>query len=181
MSRKSLAITLVLVLAAGFGAFAVEEERPLYGEWENTLTLDPMGDPIVDGFDSVLDVTYVSGEITYTSVSEFDLSGYADQTFGVSTSMGLLTLDSTANFDPSAPGLDYWKNSASLTLGGVNIGTLFLLQNAGTSQDPSFGAGMMLSLSGETPGGVSVAVDNYFGMDANADMDSGYEIITAHG
>ena len=175
MNKKFLAVTLVLVLAASFGAVAADE-KPLTGSWTNTLTLNPQTSPVVTGFDSDLNVTYVSGGVTYSSTSEFSLTGYTDQEFGVETSVGLLDLSSTANFDPSAPGLDYWSNEATLTLGGVSITDLFLLQNTSNG----FGAGMKLTFAGETPGGVSVDVDNYFGMEADDDMDSGYAIVTSH-
>ncbi|MEF8798883.1 MAG: hypothetical protein V5A79_05660 [Candidatus Bipolaricaulota bacterium] len=185
MTKKFLALTLVLVLATGFMAVAAEhgDDRPLYGSWENTLTLNPTPPPgsnIIKAFDSTLDVTYESGGITYTSESVFDLTGYADQTFGVSTSMGLLTLDSTVDFDPSVPALSYWATDASLGLGGVNLSTLFLLQDTDSTSSTHYGAGLKFSLSGETPGGVSVAVDNYFGMDSSTATGSGYVIVTDH-
>ena len=166
MTKKFLAVTLVLILAAGFAAVAQEDERPLMGSWNNTLTLDPntSGNPIA-GFDSTLDVTYTSGGVTYNSESVFDETGFVDQTFGVETTVGLLDLSSTANFDPSVPGLDYWLNSASLTLGGVSITDDFLLQDTKDGLDDGYGAGMNLMFSGETPGGVSVDVENYFGME----------------
>jgi len=188
MTKKFLAVTLVLVLAAGFAAVAQEEDRALTGSWENTVTLNPQTSPVITDFDSTLDVTYNTGGITYNSVSEFDIDGYSDQTFGVETTVGLLDLSSTVNFDTQTPGLDYWSNQASLTLGGVSITDTFLLQATN-----SYGAGMNLAFSGETPGGVSVSVENYFGMEpVNADdegevtgfdatgaaLDSGYRIVT---
>jgi len=168
MTKKFLALTMVLVLAAGFAAVAQEDDRALTGSWENTITLKPVQTNSFDAFDSTLNVTYNSGGITYNSTSTFDLTGYTSQEFGVSTSVGLLDLDSTMDFDPTSPSLNYWKNTASLTLGGVSITDMFLLQNNG--------AGMELSFEGETPGGVSVTVDNLFGLKENDDMDSDYEI-----
>ena len=204
MTKKFLAVTLVLVLAAGFAAVAQDMDRPLYGSWENTLTLAPTGSNALKGFSSTLDVTYVSGGITYNSVSEFSLSGLDDQEFSVETTVGLLDLSSVINFDPD-PGLDFWKNTASLTLGGVSITDMFLLQdvekNYWVQAYDGYGAGMDLGFSGETPGGVSVDVANYFGLepvdgDAVGEItgydytlnagyvdtidESGYAIVTEH-
>jgi|GEM_PF-1817136 len=200
MTKKFLALTMVLVLAAGFAAVA--QDRPLEGSWENELTFVPQTNPI-DSFTSTLDVTYNSGGITYNSISEFDLGGFDDQEFGVSTSVGLLDLESIINFNPSAPGLDYWLTDAALTLGGVSITDNFLLQDTKAGLDNGYGAGMDLGFSGETPGGVSIEVNNYFGMEPvvyNADTvkwdgeitgrqfgyysipgDSGYAIVGRHG
>ncbi|MEF8850545.1 MAG: hypothetical protein V5A81_07170, partial [Candidatus Bipolaricaulota bacterium] len=178
MTKKFLAVTLVLVLAAGFMAVAAEheDERPLMGSWENELTLDPDATPnVIDAFSSTLTVEYMTGGITYESVSEFDIDGYTDQTFNVDATVGLLDLSSTVNFDTQTPGLDYWKNTASLTLGGVSITDTFLLQKTS-----SYGAGMDLAFSGETPGGVSVNVSNYFGMEPDSSAASGYAIVTKH-
>ncbi len=175
MTKKFLALTMVLVLAAGFAAVAAEHEdnRALTGSWNNTITLKPVQTNSFDAFDSTLKVTYNSGGITYSSTSTFDLDGYTSQEFGVSTSVGLLGLESTMDFDPTAPALNYWKNTANLTLGGVSITDMFLLQNNG--------AGMMLGFEGETPGGVSVTVDNLFGLKENDDADSGYDIYAGSG
>ncbi|MBS3765860.1 hypothetical protein KGY71_05000 [Candidatus Bipolaricaulota bacterium] len=177
MTKKFVALTMVLVLVAGVGALAATEDRPLTGYWNSTLTLDPTATPVISGFSSTLYAEYVSGGITYSSTSTFTEAGFTDQLFGVNTSMGLLTLDSTVDFDPTVPALSYWTTDASLGLGGVNLSTLFLLQDTGSQH---YGAGLKFSLSGETPGGVSVAVDNYFGMDSSTATDSGYVIVTDH-
>jgi len=255
MTKKFLAVTLVLVLVAGVGALAAtEEDRPLTGEWENTLTLDmnqeawyldaysfdstdnifysddSEGDTSYTGvtnpfiFNSDLSLTYESGGLTYevdvaldynpagmpsgdypgssTSPPYWQSNGLTDMEFGVSTSVGLLDLSSTVNFDPVDKDLDYWKSSASLTLGGVSITDTFVLQpvmqtNSYTAvwEDPAtepdgysaatgssapweasdtLGAGMNLMFSGETPGGVSVTVENLFGMEKVMDTGTGY-------
>ena len=220
MTKKFLAVTLVLVLAAGFMAVAADEDRTLTGEWENTLTLipeevstvywdwdshsitwdadewedyydenDEKGDleivhdyldavtkdslpyywffdqdtveeigglfpylfDLEDGdtvtifglydktrtfgqfaaFDSKLTVNYNTGGISFTSISEFNLTGFEDQEFSADYTVGLLDLTSTLNLNPdggtSAP-LDYMENSGSLTLGGVNLSLTHLLQ-----------------------------------------------------
>ena len=209
MTKKFLAVTLVLVLAAGFAAVAQDMDKALTGEWTNTLTLSPTGGNALAGFDSTLDVTYTNGGISYNSISEFTLNGLVDQEFGVESTVGLLDLSSTINFwtgtilyDPLPgvvpppavafqPGLDYWKNEASLTLGGVTITDTFLLQHVeknviiGAPFNPNtippvgfqgftgHGSGMDLTFSGETPGGVSVDVSNYFGMEPLADLNNG--------
>ncbi|MCF7891277.1 hypothetical protein K9M78_08670 [Candidatus Bipolaricaulota bacterium] len=194
MTKKFLAVTLVLVLAAGFAAVAQDEERPLTGTWENTLYLNPTEPELVDlvEFYSTVEGTYTSGGLTFTGEADlaydntYDYDGLTDLELGVSTSVGLLDLSSTVNFNTQTPGLEYWTSSASLTLGGVSITDTFVLQD--TSDNPNvnngFGAGMDLSFSGETPGGVSVTVNNYFGMEPLVDtslrsarLDWGYATV----
>ena len=201
MTRKILALTMVFVLSLGMAAFG-----SISGSWENELTLVPQTNPI-SGLTSELTVEYSTGGLNYESISTFDLSGYSDQTFGVSGTMGLLDLSSELNFDPSAVSMDYWKSTATLTLGGISVTDVFLLQNVkdhhlnnipviivnggdgetqpendaqfnGYGQYPypslsGYGAGMELAVSGETPGGVTVDVANYFGMEPLDDGDKG--------
>ncbi len=131
MTKKFLALTMVLVLAAGFAAVAAEHEddRALMGTWENELTLDPNADDnSLAALESILDVEYTMNGISYTSVSEFSLDGFEKQEFGVDSSVGLLDLTSTLNMDPSGSNLRYWESGASMTLGGVSIGASFYLQ-----------------------------------------------------
>jgi len=221
MTKKFLAVMLVLVLAAGFAAVAQEDDRALTGSWENTLTLDPTQEADYNAdnpfrFDSLIEATYMTGGVTFTGEAEFDYdtregtylpeeNGLTDMEFGAETTVGLLDLSSTVNFNTESPGLDFWTNQASLTLGGVSISDTFVLQDVyDMNESPGdYGAGMDLMISGETPGGVSVAVNNYFGMEPLIDSDgdgyaqtglvsgktfgtssipynSGYHIVTAH-
>jgi len=196
MAKKLLALTMTLVLVAGVAAFG-----SMSGSWNNELTLAPQTNPIT-GLESVLTVNYSTGGVSYESVSTFDLTGYDDQTFSVSGTVGLLDLASELDFDPQSVSMDYWKNTASLTLGGISVTDVFLLQNVkdnplySTTSNPPFdgyGSGMELSVSGETPGGVTVDVANYFGMEPVDDTglvtgidytgipeDSGYAIMGGH-
>lgn len=131
MSRKILAITLVLVLAAGFAAFAAEdEERPLTGTWKSTLTLDPTqetdhGATNPFRFGSDFEFEYNMGGIAFDGDLAFDYdtrifdepsdvddyvpeeNGLTDLNFGVDSSIGLLNLSSTIDFSTtgySGPG-----------------------------------------------------------------------------
>lgn len=190
MTKKFVALTMVLVLVAGVGALAADDEdRPFYGTWENTLTLDPNQEADYNAdnpfrLDSTLEATYTAGGLTFTGEAVFDYdtregdelpeeSGLTDVEFGMETSVGLLDLTSTVNFNVQTPGLNYWVNQATLTLGGVSITDTFVLQDTKAGADEGFGAGMDLAFSGETPGGVSVTVNNYFGMEPVMDIDGG--------
>ncbi|MFB6290233.1 MAG: hypothetical protein ABEJ25_00675, partial [Candidatus Bipolaricaulia bacterium] len=102
MTKKFLAVTLVLVLAAGFAAVAQEsDERPLTGTWNNELTLDPTTSGTdtnnFEALESILSVDYTAGGVSYSSTSEFSLTGFEKQEFGVNTTVGLLDLTSTLN------------------------------------------------------------------------------------
>ncbi|MFW6006314.1 MAG: hypothetical protein ACOC9A_02620 [Candidatus Bipolaricaulota bacterium] len=170
MTKKFLALTLVLVLAAGFAAVAQEEdEKALTGSWENDLILDISNEDIDSfNYNGVLNVNYTTGGIDYSSTSTFDDDGFDSQEFGVDLSVGLLDLSSTADFNVQTPSLAYWSNNATMTLGGISISDTFLLQEMN-----SYGAGMDLMFSGETPGGVSVSVNNYLGMEPVVENDDG--------
>ncbi len=165
MTKKFLAVTLVLVLAAGFAAVAQDDERPLTGTWENEVGIQPDDGGTFFELDSDIEATYQVGGLSYTGIAELEETGLVDVEFGVDTTVGLLGLSSTVNFATQTPGLEYWVNEASLTLGGVSITDTFVLQDTKDGVDQGFGAGMDLEFSGETPGGVSVAVNNYFGME----------------
>lgn len=127
MAKKLLALTMVLVLAAGVAAFA-----DLSGSWTNEFTLvpDPVNSTAANefaAFDSVLTVNYSFGGVDLSSTSTFYLGGYADQEFGAAFTVGLLDLESTVDMYPSGQMIDYWKNKASMTVGAVDIsGTLWL-------------------------------------------------------
>ena len=55
MTKKFLALTLALILVAGFSS-AADEERVLTGEWENELTLISEEEVFSD-YDSDLEIT----------------------------------------------------------------------------------------------------------------------------
>lgn len=144
----------------------------------NTVTLVPQNDPI-DSFSSTLTVDYEVAGVTYSSVSDFSLTGYSDQEFTVDFSLSGLGLESTADFDPSAKKLDYWLNTGTVAIPtGIELTPVFLLQK---TEDDGFGAGMKIGLSGDTSGGISLDLENFFGLEEDSGKESGYALVTSNG
>jgi hypothetical protein len=96
--KRALVLSLVVVLGLGVGAFA-----QLSGAWESTLSFN-MGavafpDFIVD-LTSTFEIDYTLAGWTFGSASEFDLTGFAAQSFSVEGQLGAFTFESSAAFAP---------------------------------------------------------------------------------
>ncbi|MBS3792994.1 hypothetical protein KGY77_10190 [Candidatus Bipolaricaulota bacterium] len=169
----------LFVLFLGVLIFAVPAAgSSISGSWDSTVTFAPQTDPI-DAFSSTLTVDYTSGDITYSSVSDFSLTGFSDQEFTLDFSLGNLDVVSKVNFDPPNKNLDYWLTTSTLSIpDNIGLTHKFLLQK---STDNGFGSGMELGITGDTPGGLSLSLTSLFGMEEDDDMDSGYSLVTSHG
>jgi len=97
--KRALVLSLVVVLGLGVGAFA-----QLAGSWESTLSFNlgavSFEDYIVD-LTSMFKVDYTLAGWTFSSESEFDLTGFASQGFAVEGQLGAFTFSSMALFAPS--------------------------------------------------------------------------------
>ncbi len=74
MAKKFLAVTMVLVLAAGVAAFAQDDGATFTGSWDNDLTLAPSMNAPLDSVSSTLTLGYTMGGIEFESESTFDYS-----------------------------------------------------------------------------------------------------------
>lgn len=168
-------ITIVLFLTTGLTGHA-----DLTGSWENDLNLGPEPN-LLESFSSELDLYYTSGGIDYRSSSLFKKDSYYAQSFGASTTLGTLDIDSTLDFDPQAVRLNYFLAEADFRLSGLNIGNTFLLED---TENSGYGAGYQLELSGRFPDGPNLYVNNLLGMESNQAESlgivrgSGYTIVT---
>lgn len=155
----SASLIIVLILVVNITGFS-----DLSGDWENDLYFSP-GSNVLGSFSSELYLNYYSGGIDYTSSSLFKKDSYYAQTFGAATSLGMVGVDSTLDFDPQEVRLNYFLAEADLTLADLNIGNTFLLEYTGDGS--GFGSGYELELYGELPGGPKMYVTNLFGMEEN--------------
>lgn len=164
-----LLIAVSLILA--FGLFATG--ATLSGSLKNDLTLTPRGDDFFSSNSkltrSILNVKYSVDGLTLNSKTVFDIDGLSGQVFKFNTSLGKLGLSSKIKFDPEKNELALWKGSAFISLDGLSLSDTLLLKNSGSK----YSAGMALSLSGSTPGGVNYDVTNKFG-EASGASDFGY-------
>jgi len=171
MSKKVLVLftailfTVSLVGVTGFFANAAT----LTGSFTNDLTLTPQTKPL-HAYDSKLQMDYeFDGGMIFSSTSEFSLTGFEDQKFGLEGSISLLDFSSTLDFDPTSMNdpFDSWKGSLSLSAGGLSVSDTLVLKKL---QPNDYGAGMELTVSGGTPKDVSVTAYNYFGMDSSENI-----------
>lgn len=96
--KRALVLSLVVVLGLGVGAFA-----QLTGSWESTLSFNlgatTFSDYIID-LTSTFEIDYTLAGWTFGSASEFDLTGFAAQSFSVEGALGAFTFESSAAFAP---------------------------------------------------------------------------------
>ena len=96
--------------------------QTLSGTWESTISFDPTQGTLADAFDfgTELTVNYEVGGWTFTSFTEFDDTGWADQKFSAGGVVGSFTFSSTADFAPAGDfeGLDV---ATGIALGGMSF------------------------------------------------------------
>ena len=118
----SLLATIILLLTINITAFPA-----FNGSWQNDLNLTTQTNPLT--ISSELNLNYSTGGVSYSSSSTFSQESFKKQDLGVDFTLGLLEVDSTLSFDPSAKRLDYWLTAADFSLGGLGIGNSFLLEH----------------------------------------------------
>ena len=170
-------VALICLMTIPLGAVAADNGT-FTGSWDNSITLLPQTESF-SSFDSTLTLNYSTGEVSYSSTSDFDLSGLSDQQFTTGFSLSNVTMNSTADLDPADRHLDYWLNQATVTIpqNATFIHT-FLLQRMANGD---YGTGMQLAVAGPLTDGVTLDLSTLFGMEEDDDMDSGYALVTSHG
>ena len=156
-----------MLLAAALGTMAMgASAATLSGSWDTDVTIDPQQTNFNDaiGIVSVLTVAYSVDAWTFTSITDLDEGGWADQDFVVAGTLGAFTLTSALGFDPVIPAFDVWNSTASVAIAGVSFGADFTLQD----QDVT----LILS-GGGLAGDLTVDVVLTFGGDDNdvCDLD----------
>jgi len=129
---------LVLSLAVIFGLGIAVTAQSLSGTW--TLGVDittnnpPLSFADALDFSSSLTVIYEVGGWTFTSISVFDDTGWADQDFSATGSLGAWTFNSAVDFTP-AGGFGSLDIGTSIALGGMTFGFDFTLAGGSVSLD----------------------------------------------
>jgi len=123
--RRILGVCLVGLLVMGACGFAAT----LSGSWDTDVTIDPQQTNFNDAISivSVLTVTYSVDSWSFTSISDLDEGGWADQDFAVAGTLGAFSLTSALGFDPVVPAFDAWNTTVSVTIAGVSFGADFTL------------------------------------------------------
>ena len=154
--KKALVLSLAVVLGLGFASFA----QTLSGSWDTTISIVPS--PVSLGLDSELIVTYAVSGWSFTSDTVIDETGWLEQEFAASGSLGAFTIGSTLVFDPANVEFDSWKVASGLSLAGVTFDATFTL-TPGVTKLEIVGSG--------SAGNVDVSVDLILGSGAGCDFD----------
>ncbi len=126
--KECLAVGLMLVLALAVASSA----QTLTGSWGTTVGITPS--PAALTIDSRFIVTYLVSGWSFTSNTLIDESGWADQQFDVSGTLGSVILGSLIDFAPMTPSAPFtrWTTAASLSLGGATFYGTFTLTPGNT-------------------------------------------------
>ena len=118
-------VCLMGLMLVGIGAFAAT----LSGSWDTEVAISPQQTNFnaAIGMGSVLTVAYSVDAWTFTSITDLDESGWADQDFAVAGTLGAFTLASVLGFDPSTPAFDIWSTTVEVAIAGVLFGADFTL------------------------------------------------------
>ena len=121
--KRCLAAWLILAL----GVAVASSAQTLSGSWNTTVGITPS--PVVLSLDSELIVTYAVSGWSFTSDTLLDETGWADQRFDISGTLGAVALGSSIDFTPTNPSAFFgrWTATAGVSLSGVTFGGTFTL------------------------------------------------------
>lgn len=156
-----------VLLAAALWMMAMgASAATLSGSWDTEVTINPQQTNFNDAIsiDSILTVAYSVDGWTFTSITDLDEGGWADQDFAVAGTLGAFTLTSALGFNPVIPSFDVWNTTANVAIAGVSFGADFTLQD--------YDVTLILSGSG-IAGALTLDVELTFGGDDNdvCDLD----------
>ncbi len=154
---RNIMVLCMLILFTGgvIGAAAT-----LTGSWDTDVILDPQQTDFNDAIDVTSEVTvaYTVDSWTFASITELSDSGWVDQDFAVSGTLGALTVTSALGFDPATPAFDLWNTTVSAAIAGVSFGADFTLADHDVT--------LILNGAG-VAGDIVLSVDFTFGGDDN--------------
>jgi len=156
--KRALVLTL-LVFGLGAAVFA----GPLSGSWTTSIKFDPQPTFAVTSFSSVLDVDYTVGAWTFGSTAIFTLDAFDNVFFTAQGTLGAFEFRSMLDFEPVPAAFMSWTNAGKLSIAGVDIFGLFVVDNVGTAAAPLIGTGATFGLSGSA-GDVSITGTIQFNM-----------------
>ena len=159
--KKALVLAFALVLGLGIAEFA-QTGPTLTGTWDTTLTFGFSPTFNLSKFVSNLDVTYTVGSWTFTSKSKFDQTGWTDQEFDADGNLGAFHATSAMKFNPATPAFTSWKTTDTISIAGVDLKSVFLLEPDGSGS----------SFTASTPAGSSFSVTGtlYMNLDSSGNL-----------
>ena len=137
-----LAVALFLCLT-------VSGQSMLYGSNSLTVSMSSI-DPILMDVSDTFTVTYRYDRFTLSSRTSLGVSGLTGQSFRLSTPLGSYSLRGSVSFSDDA--FSSGNLAVSGSWEGIAFTTTLLLSNLGTTQSPSYGAGMTFRVSGGVEG-----------------------------
>ena len=143
--KRMLVAGLVCVLGLSLAGLG----QTLSGAWETDITIDPQQASFVDAItlDSEVLVDYTVGDWMFTSITVLDETGWIDQVFAVSGTLGAFWVASELDLDPDAL-FEAWGVATGVSIAGIVFGADFTLTGDDTYLDLSIaGASGALSLS----------------------------------
>jgi hypothetical protein len=161
--RKVLVLGLATVLGLGLASWA----QALNGSWDTYIIVDPVGPTV--SIESTLEVTYTVSGWSFTSATVIDNTGWTEQYFVVSGSLGAFSIGSELVFDPVLVLFDSWEVTGGLSLAGVTFDATFTLEPGVT--------GLIIEATG-TAGTVDVGVVLTLGSGEGCDFDFSSVVVT---
>ena len=161
--KKALVVAFVLVLGLGVLASAA----PFSGSWDTSVTFGTFvkGSAItLAWFDSELNLQYTVGGWTFASTSVFWETGFHNQFFTATGTLGAFGFGSYLDFDPATPVFVQWLTGSQVSIAGVTFYGFFDLEDAGS--------GWLLGGSGSA-GDLTITVEAGFNL--NTLISYGYD------
>lgn len=174
MSSKFKFLGIVAVAVLALGIFVSTAKADVTGSFGTHIALIPQSTAseieLMDiDFQNELNVTAVISGLSTTFHTHFGIAGVEDIIVTSQATLGALDISTTLVFgrfpfgsvDPFYDSLSFIKKAvrASLQLGGVQFTNLAQFEdtNAFVSQTPAYAFGDVVSISGQTPSGISIS------------------------
>jgi len=159
--KKALVLGL-LVLGLGAAVYA----GPLTGSWATNFRFDNAAGLDLLKFESILQVDYAVGGWVLGANAIFNETAFDNLFFEADGQLGAFRFNSMLDFEPQTPSFMAWTNAAALSLAGVDVFALFMVDNLGTADAPIIGSGATIGLVGSA-GDITWTIITAFNMPVN--------------
>jgi len=143
--KKALVLGL-LVLGLGAAVYA----GPLTGSWATNFRFNNAAGLDLLNFESILQIDYAVGGWVLGANAIFNETAFDNLFFEADGQLGAFRFSSMLDFEPQTPAFMAWTNAAALSLAGVDIYALFMVDNLGTADAPIIGSGAILGIQGSS-------------------------------
>jgi hypothetical protein len=159
--KKALVLSL-LVLGLGAAVYA----GPLTGSWATNFRFNATPALSLVNFESILQVDYTVGGWVLGANAIFNATAFDNLYFEADGQLGAFRFSSMLDFEPQTPSFMAWTNAAALSLAGVDVFALFMVDNLGTADAPIIGSGATVGLVGSA-GDIKWTIITAFNMPVN--------------